>query len=68
MLTPAKGADTLIWLASAPEAEQFSGGYFVRRKLTEPSAAGRDDAAAAKLWAVSEAIMAGVGAKEAVAG
>jgi NAD(P)-dependent dehydrogenase (short-subunit alcohol dehydrogenase family) len=68
MLTPAKGADTLIWLASAPEAEQFSGGYFVRRKLTEPSAAGRDDAAAAELWAVSEAIMAGVGAKEAVVG
>jgi NAD(P)-dependent dehydrogenase (short-subunit alcohol dehydrogenase family) len=63
MLTPEKGADTLVWLASAPEAEQFSGGYFVRRKLTEPSAAGRDDAAAARLWEVSEVIAATKGAK-----
>jgi NAD(P)-dependent dehydrogenase (short-subunit alcohol dehydrogenase family) len=66
MLTPEKGADTLVWLASAPEAEQFSGGYFVKRRLTQPTAAGRDDGAAARLWAVSEAIMAKSGAKEAV--
>jgi len=68
MLTAEKGADTLVWLASAPEAEQFSGGYFVRRKLTEPSAAARDDAAAARLWEVSESIAATKGAKEAVGG
>jgi NAD(P)-dependent dehydrogenase (short-subunit alcohol dehydrogenase family) len=66
LLTPEKGADTLVWLASAPEAEQFSGGYFVRRRLTQPSAGGRDDAAAARLWQVSEALMAKTGAREAV--
>jgi len=56
MLTPAKGADTLVWLASAPEVEGQTGGYWVKRKLTQPSAAGRDDAAAARLWAESARI------------
>ena len=64
MLTPEKGADTLVWLASAPEVEGQTGGYWVKRKLTQPSAAGRDDAAAARLWAESERI---AGMAEAVA-
>jgi NAD(P)-dependent dehydrogenase (short-subunit alcohol dehydrogenase family) len=56
MLTPEKGADTLVWLASSPDVEGKSGGYYARRRLTQPSAAGRDDAAAARLWAESEKI------------
>jgi NAD(P)-dependent dehydrogenase (short-subunit alcohol dehydrogenase family) len=53
MLTPEKGADTLVWLASAPEVEGQTGGYWVKRKLTQPSAAARDDASTARLWAES---------------
>jgi NAD(P)-dependent dehydrogenase (short-subunit alcohol dehydrogenase family) len=56
MLTPEKGADTLVWLACAPEVDHKTGGYYVRRRLTQPSAAARDDAAAARLWAESERI------------
>jgi len=56
LLTPAKGADTLVWLASAPEAAGQTGGYWVRRRLTQPSAAARDAAAAARLWDVSAKI------------
>jgi NAD(P)-dependent dehydrogenase (short-subunit alcohol dehydrogenase family) len=53
-LSPAKGADTLVYLVSAPEVEKTSGEYFVKRKMTEPSQAARDDAAAKRLWEASE--------------
>lgn len=49
-----KGAETLVWLADSPEPEGQSGGYFSDRRQIEPSAAGRDDAAARRLWEVSE--------------
>ena len=56
MISPEKGADTLVWLASSSEAAGRSGGYYVRRRLTMPSAAGRDEAAGHRLWAESERI------------
>lgn len=56
LLTPEQGADTLVWLASAPEAAEVSGGYFVRRRLTSPSRAARDAELARRLWDVSETI------------
>jgi hypothetical protein len=31
-----------------------TGGYYVKRQRREPSAAARDDAAARKLWEISE--------------
>jgi len=55
-LTPEKGADTLIWLASAPEVANASGAYFARRRIAEPSAAARDDNAAKRLWQASESL------------
>lgn len=51
---PEQGADTLVWLATAPEAEAMSGGYFVDRKEKTPSLAARDIGAAQRLWTVSE--------------
>jgi NAD(P)-dependent dehydrogenase (short-subunit alcohol dehydrogenase family) len=55
-ISPEQGADTIIYLASSPEVEKTTGEYFVKRKTTEPSAAGRDDAAAKKLWEASETL------------
>ncbi len=55
-ITPEQGADTLIYLASSPEVATATGAYFVKRKAVEPSAAARDDEAARKLWAASEAL------------
>lgn len=52
MLSPAQGADTPLWLASAPELAGASGGYYERRALVTPSAAAQDDQAAARLWDV----------------
>lgn len=56
MLTPQKGADTLVWLASAREIEGRTGGYWVKRKLVQPSAAARDPDNVARLWAESARI------------
>ncbi|HEY7508564.1 MAG TPA: SDR family oxidoreductase [Nitrososphaera sp.] len=54
LLSPEKGADTGVYLASSPEVEQVTGRYFVKRKISEPSEAARDDEAAARLWTISE--------------
>ena len=52
--TPEQGADTVVYLATAPELANVSGGYFYERKAVQPSAAARDSQAAQRLWAVSE--------------
>jgi len=51
--TPAEGADTAVYLASAPEVDGQSGGYFVNRSPRRPSKAAEDAAMAARLWDVS---------------
>jgi NAD(P)-dependent dehydrogenase (short-subunit alcohol dehydrogenase family) len=48
--SPASGASTSIFLASSPLVAGTTGGYFVNSKPSKPSAAGRDDEAARKLW------------------
>jgi NAD(P)-dependent dehydrogenase (short-subunit alcohol dehydrogenase family) len=61
-LTPEKGAETSVYLATSPEVEGRSGGYYVRKKLVVPSAAARDHDAAARLWETSEKLAAEAGA------
>ena len=53
-LSPEKGADTLVWLASTPDLEGQSGRFFFRRRAIPPSPRARDDDAARRLWEVSE--------------
>lgn len=52
--TPEEGADTAVWLATAPGLERESGGYFVRRRPARPNPLADDAALAAALWAESE--------------
>ena len=54
LLSPERGADTAVWLAASPEVDGQSGGYYVKRRLTQPSRAARDPRAAERLWKVSE--------------
>lgn len=54
MITPAQGADTGIWLATAEEAGRINGEYCVGRKVVKSSEAGRDMALAEQLWEESE--------------
>ncbi len=49
-VTPAQGADTLVWLSSAPEALEGSGDYWRQRRRVTPSGTARDDARAEALW------------------
>jgi NAD(P)-dependent dehydrogenase (short-subunit alcohol dehydrogenase family) len=51
--TPEQGADTLVWLATAPAAEIANGGYYVRRRLRSPARNAADRDLAARLWAAS---------------
>ncbi len=55
-LPQAKGAETIVHLAAAPEAAGASGGYFHRCRPATPSAEAQDDGAAARLWAESARI------------
>jgi NAD(P)-dependent dehydrogenase (short-subunit alcohol dehydrogenase family) len=53
-ISPENGAATSIYLATAPEVEGMTGLYFKKRRPVIPSAAARDEAAARRLWQVSE--------------
>jgi NAD(P)-dependent dehydrogenase (short-subunit alcohol dehydrogenase family) len=64
--TPEQGADTIIYLATAPELAGVTGQYFVDRKPVTPSAAARDLEAARRLWEVSEQLT-GLSARSAMA-
>lgn len=52
--TPEKGAETVVYLATSPEVEGASGGYYFDCKPTPPSPAAQDDSAAEELWQASE--------------
>ena len=57
MLSAEQGGARVVMLATSPDVEGLSGGYYERNKLTNTSSAGADDALASKLWEVSEAMI-----------
>lgn len=56
-LTPAQGADTIVWLAKGG-APEVTGEYFAKRKVTRTTPAAQSKAGAARLWQMSEEILA----------
>jgi len=56
-LSAEQGARTQVYVASAPELAGITGGYWVKSAPATPSAAAQDDAAAARLWQVSEELV-----------
>jgi retinol dehydrogenase 12 len=52
--TPEKGAETLIWLATAPEAAKLQGEYCYDCKPIKTAKRAKDDIAAQALWDLSE--------------
>jgi len=53
MITPEKGAETSIYLATSDEVKNVSGAYFSKKKITRSSAFSNRADAADKLWEVS---------------
>jgi NAD(P)-dependent dehydrogenase (short-subunit alcohol dehydrogenase family) len=58
LLSPQRGAATIVYLATSPDVAGKTGGYYVKSQLREPSAAARDDETARRLWQVSEELTA----------
>jgi NAD(P)-dependent dehydrogenase (short-subunit alcohol dehydrogenase family) len=54
LVSPKKGADTAIYLASSSKVDSISGKYFVNRKPVGPSGTADDHDATARLWKISE--------------
>ncbi|HEY5841289.1 MAG TPA: SDR family oxidoreductase [Mycobacterium sp.] len=52
--TPEKGADTVLWLATAPETATVSGKLFAKRKEIRTPGQGSDPATRKRLWEESE--------------
>jgi len=61
MLSPEKGAETVVYLATSPEVEGVSGKYFEKCREARPSPAARDPEAARRLWELSERLASSVG-------
>jgi NAD(P)-dependent dehydrogenase (short-subunit alcohol dehydrogenase family) len=59
-ISPEKGARTSTYLASSPEVEGVTGGYFYKCKPAVPSKVAQDDDAAHRLWEASERMVASV--------
>lgn len=54
LLSPERGASTIVYLATSPDVATATGGYYVKSRLREPSKAAQDQAAAQRLWELSE--------------
>jgi hypothetical protein len=58
LLTPEQGAETQVYLASSPQVEGVSGGYYVKKKAVRSSPKSYDVEAQKRLWEVSEKLVA----------
>jgi NAD(P)-dependent dehydrogenase (short-subunit alcohol dehydrogenase family) len=52
-ISPEKGAETIVYLASSPEVAGASGEYFQQCRPATPTAEAKDDVAAQRLWTES---------------
>jgi NAD(P)-dependent dehydrogenase (short-subunit alcohol dehydrogenase family) len=50
-ISPEKGAETIVYLASSPDVANVTGEYFAKNKIAKTSAAAQDMGVAAALWA-----------------
>lgn len=58
MITPEEGGDRIVYLASSPEVEGQTGGYYEEDRRLYSSRLSQDADIAARLWAASERLVA----------
>ncbi|MDC0711049.1 hypothetical protein POL68_21440 [Stigmatella sp. ncwal1] len=63
--TPKQGADSLLWLATSPEAASLKGQYLSDRRPVSSSKQAMDPKLAADLWALSDKLCAEAAARAA---
>ncbi|MCW2786487.1 MAG: Short-chain dehydrogenase [Marmoricola sp.] len=57
MITPEQGGATLTYLATGPEVDGLSGGYYEKNKLKEPSALAQDEVVGQRLIETSRTLV-----------
>jgi hypothetical protein len=57
MVSPATGGERIAYLATSPEVEGLTGGYYEQDRLKEPATLAQDDAVAQRLDAVSRELV-----------
>lgn len=60
-ITPAEGADTLIWLATTAAKELINGGYYYMREPRKENPQTEDELAIDRLWTESEKLIGAAG-------
>jgi NAD(P)-dependent dehydrogenase (short-subunit alcohol dehydrogenase family) len=58
-ISPEKGAETIIYLATSDEVAKQSGKYFYKCRAVNPTKEGQDDGAARRLWEESARLAGG---------
>ena len=58
MSSPEKGAETAVWAAASPDLSQVTGSYLKGKRRIETDSKTHDQAVAARLWKVSETLVA----------
>jgi NAD(P)-dependent dehydrogenase (short-subunit alcohol dehydrogenase family) len=61
LMSPEKGAETTLFLASSRQVEGVSGKYFVKKQAVAPYPVATDPELGRRLWALSEVLTAGSG-------
>lgn len=59
-ISPEEGADSLVWLATAPEAAALKGAFVSKRKAVTPQKQALDPHLAADLWTLGERLCSNV--------
>lgn len=57
-ISPEKGAETIVYLASSPEVAGISGSYFYKCRVATPTREAQDDDDAQRLWRETEKLAA----------
>ncbi len=57
MISAKQGAETTVFLATAPRLDKYNGSYFKKKKVAKTSTIATDTAARDKLWAISEKLV-----------
>jgi len=57
MISPEEGGDRIVYLATSPEVDGKSGGYYEKNRLVTPSRLARDASLATRLWDVSSQLV-----------